>query len=86
MCIYTYTYVPVFRVCTIIILNCWSGQYDTCNCCLFYRHVFTHVHAKQVGSGRPGEGSGRLAISSKDGAKGPLAVTQVGCDTCTCSV
>ena len=53
---------------------------------LFQRHVFSHVHAKQVGSGRPGEGSGRLAISSKDGAKGPLAVTQVGCDTCTCCV
>jgi len=35
MCKYTYIYVPVFRVCTTIIPNCWSGQYDTHNCCLF---------------------------------------------------
>jgi len=41
------------------------------------RHVFTHAHAQQVGEGRPGEGSSRMATSSKDGAKGPPGVTQV---------
>jgi hypothetical protein len=48
------------------------------------RHVFTHPHTKQVGSVRPGEGNIRLATSSKDGAKGPPAVTQVRRDASTC--
>ena len=51
MCIYTYTYVPVFRVCTIIILNCWSGQYDTCNCCLFYTCSPTYTQSRLAQGG-----------------------------------
>ena len=57
---------------------------DTCICCLYCRRVLTHAHAKQIVSGRPGEGSDRLPVTAnKDCAKGPPAATQVG-STCTC--